>query len=83
MFRRRLASIQKTSSVQKDFTWNRQSLAHEHSDPIVSNLIELTFDLLVGDYSEKDKESSRDGEELSEIRRPIRTRARVLDDENV
>jgi hypothetical protein len=57
-------------------------MAHDHSEPTVSNLIELTFDLLVGDNYAKDKESSHDDEELSEIRRPPRARARVCDDEN-
>jgi hypothetical protein len=57
-------------------------MAHDHSEPIVSNLIELTFDLLVGDDYAKDKESSQDDEELSEIRRPPRVRARLHDDEN-
>lgn len=57
-------------------------MAHDNSEPIVSNLIELTYDLLVGDDYVKDKESSQDDEELSEIRRPPRTRARVCDDEN-
>jgi hypothetical protein len=57
-------------------------MAHDDSEPIVSNLIELTYDLLVGDDYVKDKESSQDDEDLSEIRRPPRGRARVYDDEN-